>query len=239
MDLTLPGIDFEMWLFESQISAEEKIQQILDQGSILGYNKKEILQYLKEQQKQLAEGMMVSWVGKSYSMLIKDNLYSEKLPKILIIKMKKCLKRDTISDVGDLASEFAKVVESLYTIDGITHKINEINNPESSKTPLTFEGLFANHEHAELVRNRFSNNGYTIGNKWVGESGHKTELLAAYYVLKSKEIFKRIPITPGVTAFYQEFGLTVGKDISERMVRNPPENQDRSNFERLFSDLKN
>jgi hypothetical protein len=80
----------------------------------------------------------------------------------------------------------------------------------------------------------FESIGYTKKGKWVGLSGKKSELLAAYYSLRSFSLLNPGYITRQATAFYHHFGLEILNYISERMLRIEPTNQDREEFDLLF-----
>ena len=116
--------------------------------------------------------------------------------------------------------------------------------PDYERSPqkaLTFEDLFKDKDKAKRVKELFESRCYTNNGKWQGLTDEKSELAAAYYVLKP--ILKPIKLTPALKIFYKEFGLTVGKRqsdgcyVTERMLNNEPFNDSRIEFEKLFSDL--
>ncbi len=113
------------------------------------------------------------------------------------------------------------------------------------KPPLTFESLFFGKENAQTVKDIFEQFHYTTKGKWQPNkqaypvhSENKNELLAAYYVLKEKKgVLKEGKITTQARIFYNEFGLEVGKYISERMLRHRPD-KDISKFGILFNSIE-
>lgn len=121
-------------------------------------------------------------------------------------------------------------------------RIQVTHNNKVEESKRTFISLFKDKGIANEVKAIFETNGFTKENKWIGVSGNKTELLAAFYVLNS--ILNAGKVTPKAKVFYNEFGLKVGKNnlkngeyITERSFRTEPFNQDREEFERLFSDI--
>lgn len=119
------------------------------------------------------------------------------------------------------------------------HKNNK-NKAINSKQ--TFESLFRNRENAKIVEDIFETKDYTMNGEWVGISKDKTELLAAYYVLK--KILQPGRPTPQATVFYNHFHLIVGKNntkkgeyITARMLTEVPKNDNLKEFESIFSHI--
>lgn len=99
--------------------------------------------------------------------------------------------------------------------------INELENlkefiakPKQEKTPITFESLFRNPEHAKIVKKIFEDNYYTKDGVWTF-NGKANTLATAFYVLSDPEPLGEIhaiqpgKIEPQLKAFYKEFGLTI------------------------------
>lgn len=113
---------------------------------------------------------------------------------------------------------------------------------KSNKIEPTFESLFRDPNNALEVERIFELKGYTKDGVWQGNSMNKTELSAAYHVLKPLLIGTKD--TPQKTVFYNKFGLSVAKDviknneyITDRSLRNEPFNEDREEFEKIFAHI--
>jgi hypothetical protein len=98
-----------------------------------------------------------------------------------------------------------------------------------------FTDLFRDKDNAKLVKDIFEFKGYTNNGKWQGLTNDKSELLAAYYVLKPL-LKSGLAKTPTAKIFYSEFGLPENY-ISDRMLTNEPFNDIRTDFESVFSAL--
>ena len=240
MDYTIAGFNFSEWEFDAYYLAQDEVQFILDKSEILKFNESEKKSYLKDQQKLLAEQIGDFPLGKIHSTLIMEYLHFPKFDKFLYLRITKMITRSPYNtdQVEQMIRELFKVVKILFTIDGIAQYLKEPNTNSNKKEPLTYIGLFNNAEHADKVKQIFASNGFTSKNKWVGESFNKSELLAAFHVLKRKNIFKNHKITAAVKIFYSEFGVQVGTYISDRATRNEPSPKDIMTLERLFSDIK-
>jgi len=112
-----------------------------------------------------------------------------------------------------------------------------LRKPKARKKELKYTELFKDKKIAHKVKVLFETTEYTTNGKWQGISGNHSELLAAYYVLKDKNLLNPGKITPQAKAFYKEFVLNVFGYISERTLRNEPFNKDREEFERIFEHL--
>jgi hypothetical protein len=125
-----------------------------------------------------------------------------------------------------------KVINMLSIQHNLKATLNNVRKP--SKKKLTFKDLFKNKDNAQIVKDILETKGYTINGEWQGLTSDKSELLAAYYVIKP--LLKQGKVTPQARIFYKEFRLE--KDyIDERSFRNEPFNNNRDQFETLFSDL--
>lgn len=117
----------------------------------------------------------------------------------------------------------------------ILNKIMKSVQPTQKKVnSLTFQALFRDNENAQKVKDLLELKGYTIDGIWQGLTKKKNELLTAYYVLQP--LLKPDKVTPQAKIFYSEFGLP-DNYISNRSLTKEPFNQNRAEFEKIFSHL--
>ncbi len=117
-----------------------------------------------------------------------------------------------------------------------------IKKPVQLKTIQSFESLFRDSAKAQKVKAILEIKGYTVKGEWKGLSRNKSELLAAYHVLKP--ILYDGKVTPQATVFYNEFGKSVGNGnikngeyITDKMLRNYPPLDDIAEFEKVFASI--
>lgn len=140
------------------------------------------------------------------------------------------LLQETISDAS---MDFDSIITDYDTPNTIKPK------RKKNKSKQTFESLFRNTDVAKKVVKIFKTREYIKDGVWKGLSENKTELLAAYYVLKP--LLKPGKITTQARIFYQNFGLydLEEKYVDERNFTNEPFNKDRDEFESIFTHLLN
>ena len=145
---------------------------------------------------------------------------------------------DEIGPIMEFAGCFSFMVNLLnYTYgseywDSISEK--QLQSLKRRKKTPTFEELFREKDNAQKVKDTLEKNDYTIEGQWKGLTNDSSELLCAYYVLKP--ILKPGKVTPQAKIFYLEFGLPADF-MTERMMRNEPNNANSTEFRRIFSHL--
>ena len=150
------------------------------------------------------------------SIIISSNLEREYFQKNIDFNSSRSFKyyAENLKDIDKVTELFAQIRWTIFLNRMIeTGEFNKkaVIKPEKK----TFESLFTSKFNAKIVKEIFEHKGYTIGGKWEGLSNNKSELLAAYYVLKPL-LKKGLKDTPCAKIFYTEFGLSEDC-ISDRM----------------------
>jgi len=164
------------------------------------------------------------WFGGLMEEYLKSDIDAKSDPNLFDIS-----KLRQFDKIIDLLAQITHYVDLFFFKETGNHRFN----PRKSKVQ-TFENLFRDKKNAQKVKEILESNGYTENGQWTGESNKKSELMYAYYVLKP--ILHPGYNTSQVRVFYKEFGLPEDH-ISDRQKTNKPDNENKSDFERIFSRL--
>ena len=191
--------------------------------------------------------------------------YEKPLPQIKSEDDRQWLLRNILPDFDYIPRNFfndffelgCKTAEAFKTWEYIIPNLNnfekyftgEVDKPKPHVGFIqskTFESLFRNPKAANAFYKEFIELKYYLNNKWKGISGNKGELLAAYCVLKERNIL--IPGKPNINeviTFYKKFGLIIAKKggyLTESFVHSVFRgeillNGDKDIFKRSFREL--
>ena len=112
--------------------------------------------------------------------------------------------------------------------------LEDIEDKRTEKRTPTFKELFRDKDNAQKVKDILERNEYTIKGEWRGLSRRRSELSCLYYSLQPLLI--NGSATSQGRIISNEFKLTYGQ-TQERTMRTPLFNQDREEFDRIFTHL--
>ncbi len=119
--------------------------------------------------------------------------------------------------------------------DFITEKIQP-SLPRPKKSDPSYEEVFLNPKHPDIVKQTFDNKRYTINGKWVGVSKSATELREAVYSLRELGIIDHKYKTKLVAAFFEEFKVGPEK-LTKRSYTEEIDSHDRGTFDQIFTKI--
>ena len=125
-------------------------------------------------------------------------------------------------DKKDLTTKLkAKIVPRFDTKNPYMNQYSiDPDNPEKfTKRSANLAMYFCDPEHANYVMDALDDGGYIKDGKWVGFYDKPGELHALVCTLIERELIKQSPAIVDISrAFYEEFGWTIGKDVSEHTI---------------------
>ena len=227
--------EIELWVYEVSLFIEDDVQFILDKATILGLKNNALQEYLAAEKKMLINKLDHNHRASFHIKELMSLLNTGPLSEFIITTITKFQPDLPVSKILDEAREYIHVIEILNIISEIDRTLLEIVNPKAKRKKLTFKKLFFSSEDEDWVKKVFESNSLTQSGRWVGYSGNKTELLAAYYELREIGKIRPVPKGPGAKLFYAEFGIDVEQYLAERNLTTESWGANRYFFKDIFS----